>query len=224
MKALVDAIVEAVCDTCGVTMEDLSGARRHRHIVDARAVLVWFLRRLANVTVDWIGDKLLNRDHTTICFYSARADERAATDPTWQLVAGTVAQRIREADFVLDPIAAIPDVAPEPPPIRPTRKECRRGHDLEGNRSVRGQCLTCVQIRREQRDRRAKELKERAQRAADARRRQAAQTARQDVVAPAPSGADLVDRLLSLRVQIETAMPWEREEMLRQLQSMEVKQ
>jgi hypothetical protein len=54
-----------------------------RHIVPARQVAAWVLRRASPLSLDQIGCLLGGRDHTTIGYSIAQVELRMACDPAY---------------------------------------------------------------------------------------------------------------------------------------------
>jgi hypothetical protein len=71
-------IIERAAAAFGVSSEALLGSRRFARLAPPRQAAAWALRQIG-LTLMEIGD-LLHRDHTTILFSIARAEERAAVD------------------------------------------------------------------------------------------------------------------------------------------------
>jgi hypothetical protein len=64
--ATFEEIVLAVCAEFDVTVNELMGERRARHIARPRQVVYWVAKRLTRLSFPNIGRRLGGRDHTTI--------------------------------------------------------------------------------------------------------------------------------------------------------------
>jgi chromosomal replication initiator protein len=64
-KELIKSIIEVIADYYDVEVKDLTGKCRRSDVVDARDILVYFLRLELGYTFTEIGD-ILNRDQSTI--------------------------------------------------------------------------------------------------------------------------------------------------------------
>jgi chromosomal replication initiation ATPase DnaA len=59
-------IIESVCDYYNVTVIQITGAQRARHITIARMVTYFLARKLTGMSLSQVGKLLGDRDHTTI--------------------------------------------------------------------------------------------------------------------------------------------------------------
>lgn len=67
-KLTVEHVFEAVCKYYNVTNEDLIGASRKRVIAYPRQMAMYLARTETNASLPQIGEKLGNRDHTTVLY------------------------------------------------------------------------------------------------------------------------------------------------------------
>lgn len=59
-------IIDVVCEHFGVSPEDISSRKRNSEIVLARQVIMYLCRNLVDISLESIGKKLGNKDHTTV--------------------------------------------------------------------------------------------------------------------------------------------------------------
>lgn len=69
----------------GITRIDIESARRHRHLVTGRALIVWAIRTYGNPWWSYpqIGRWMGGRDHTTIIHLERKARGLIETDPAF---------------------------------------------------------------------------------------------------------------------------------------------
>ncbi len=70
-------ILRLTAETWGLDLSDLSGPKRHRHVVEARHVAMYLLRAYTGLSLPEIG-KMLHRDHTTVLHGARRVAKSAA--------------------------------------------------------------------------------------------------------------------------------------------------
>lgn len=63
-----DLILDTVCDTLGVSQEDLLGQSRKREISQARKVAMYLMRHYTQLSLPKIGEALGGKDHTTVMY------------------------------------------------------------------------------------------------------------------------------------------------------------
>lgn len=74
MTSPLDLIARAA-EIFGVTVADLTGPRRHRHLVQARQAAAWALKaHYPTMSMESIGQLLGNRDYSTIVHAIQRAE------------------------------------------------------------------------------------------------------------------------------------------------------
>jgi chromosomal replication initiator protein len=75
-------LIATVAATFDVTLADVLGQSRMRHIAEARQAAAWVLRRaIPAISLEQIGRLLGGRDHTTIIHSLAQVERRCAADP-----------------------------------------------------------------------------------------------------------------------------------------------
>lgn len=75
-----EAIIETVASEYGVTTADLKSKRRTKVIAETRQIAMYFLREEAELSLPQIGQKLGNRDHSTISYGYEKVAERMEQD------------------------------------------------------------------------------------------------------------------------------------------------
>lgn len=75
-----DAIIETVANSFGVTSADLKSKRRTKVIAETRQIAMYFLREEAELSLPQIGQKLGNRDHSTISYGYEKVADRMEHD------------------------------------------------------------------------------------------------------------------------------------------------
>ena len=66
-EVTLDSILKAVCNTCHVTMDDISSTSRKRTIVQARQIAMFLAQKhVKDITLNRIGELIGGRDHTTV--------------------------------------------------------------------------------------------------------------------------------------------------------------
>lgn len=63
---LAETILGCVASAYRMSVEMLTGERKHGRLPEARAVAIWLLRTRTPMSFSLIGE-LLNRDHSTVC-------------------------------------------------------------------------------------------------------------------------------------------------------------
>ena len=74
-----EAIIHAVCETFGITKEELSGPRKTRSVADARKCYAWFMRRYTRKSDKEIAS-LIGRNRSTSLWGHHRWAELLKTD------------------------------------------------------------------------------------------------------------------------------------------------
>ena len=67
-EAQPDRVIQLVAETFGVSVDDLLGRSRSRHIAFPRQVAMYLLREVSELSLPQIGTHLGGRDHTTIMY------------------------------------------------------------------------------------------------------------------------------------------------------------
>jgi chromosomal replication initiation ATPase DnaA len=73
-------IIESVCDYYNVTVVQITGAQRARHITIARMVTYFLARKLTGMSLAQIGKFLGDRDHTTVWHGAQRIQTLSKVD------------------------------------------------------------------------------------------------------------------------------------------------
>ena len=75
-----DSIIETVATSYGVTTADLKSKRRTKVIAATRQIAMYFLREEAELSLPQIGQRLGNRDHSTISYGYEKIADRIESD------------------------------------------------------------------------------------------------------------------------------------------------
>jgi len=62
----------------GVSIEDLTGPSRGRHLVQARQIAMYLCRELTDLSLPKIGNQFGNRDHTTVMYADRKINQLLA--------------------------------------------------------------------------------------------------------------------------------------------------
>ncbi|MCL4263846.1 MAG: chromosomal replication initiator protein DnaA [Anaerolineae bacterium] len=81
-KLTLDLVVAAVCRYFGVTTDEMVGASRKRTVAYPRQMAMYLARTETDASLPIIGDKLGNRDHTTILYGYEKIAAMIEVDPT----------------------------------------------------------------------------------------------------------------------------------------------
>ncbi len=81
-KVSVDSIMDAVCQYYHISKEDLAGPSRKKTIAFPRQMAMFLARTETNASLPQIGEKLGNRDHTTILYGYEKVAKMIETDPS----------------------------------------------------------------------------------------------------------------------------------------------
>jgi chromosomal replication initiator protein len=76
-------LIASVAAAFDLTIADLTGRSRQRHIAEARQAAAWVLRRASPLSLETIGQVLGGRDHTTIGYSITQVEARCAADPAY---------------------------------------------------------------------------------------------------------------------------------------------
>lgn len=80
-------IQAAVCETLGVSLDELLSAGRTRRVAEARHLAMYLARELTDTTLPAIGREFGGRNHSTVLNGHRRTTTRMSTDPaTYELV------------------------------------------------------------------------------------------------------------------------------------------
>ncbi len=81
-KLTLDLVLTAVCRYFGVTAEEMAGASRKRTVAYPRQMAMYLARTETDASLPFIGEKLGNRDHTTILYGYEKIAAMIEVDPT----------------------------------------------------------------------------------------------------------------------------------------------
>jgi len=65
-KITIDTILSAVAESTGVSVTEITGDKRSRTVVEGRHLAMYLARELTDSSLPKIGDRIGNRDHTTV--------------------------------------------------------------------------------------------------------------------------------------------------------------
>lgn len=93
---IVNIIIGAVCIIFGVSFESIKSNIRVRHIVEARQVLQYFLRKYTRLSLYEIG-RITNKNHTTVLHSIKTVNNLKETDKLYREKFNEVKERIEES-------------------------------------------------------------------------------------------------------------------------------
>ena len=76
-------ILQQAAAVFGLSLADLVGPSRQRHIAEARQAAAYALRRRTSLSLAAVGELLGGRDYTTILHAARAAEQRAVVNPTY---------------------------------------------------------------------------------------------------------------------------------------------
>jgi len=65
-RVTIDLILSIVADSTGVSVTEITGDKRSRTVVESRHLAMYLARELTDLSLPKIGDRIGNRDHTTV--------------------------------------------------------------------------------------------------------------------------------------------------------------
>jgi chromosomal replication initiator protein len=65
-KVTIDAILSAVSESTGISVNEIIGDKRSRPVVESRHIAMYLARELTDASLPKIGERFGNRDHTTV--------------------------------------------------------------------------------------------------------------------------------------------------------------
>ncbi len=65
-RITIDLILSTVADSTGVSVTEITGDKRSRTVVESRHLAMYLARELTDLSLPKIGDRIGNRDHTTV--------------------------------------------------------------------------------------------------------------------------------------------------------------
>ncbi|HOF86633.1 MAG TPA: chromosomal replication initiator protein DnaA [Armatimonadota bacterium] len=81
----------------GISLEDLTGARRTQHLVLPRQVAMYLCRQLLNASFPEIARHFGGRDHSTVIYACTKMEETMKMDQQVRIVVDELASRLQEA-------------------------------------------------------------------------------------------------------------------------------
>ena len=80
-KMSIDQVIKAVCEYYQVSIVDISGSSRKRKFAFPRQMIMYLCRTETDASLPEIGEKLGNRDHTTVLYGFEKISNLLETDP-----------------------------------------------------------------------------------------------------------------------------------------------
>ncbi len=77
----VERIIKTVAENFGVSPDDIKGQKRNANIVRARHMCIYLVRQNTNLSLEDIGSKFDDRDHSTVAFSIRRVEEEKSNSP-----------------------------------------------------------------------------------------------------------------------------------------------
>ncbi|OFW61250.1 MAG: hypothetical protein A2133_11190 [Actinobacteria bacterium RBG_16_64_13] len=65
-RVTIDLILSAVAETTGISVTEITGDKRSRPVVESRHLAMYLARELTDASLPKIGERIGNRDHTTV--------------------------------------------------------------------------------------------------------------------------------------------------------------
>jgi chromosomal replication initiator protein len=65
-RVTIDLILSAVAETTGISVTEMTGDKRSRPVVESRHLVMYLARELTDASLPKIGERMGNRDHTTV--------------------------------------------------------------------------------------------------------------------------------------------------------------
>lgn len=96
-------IQREVCAYYGLTLAELTGPRRQKHIVHPRQLAMALARRLTRLSISEIGRRFGGRDHSTVCWALDAVAARCAEDGEQRAVFDEVSRQltgVTRAEFI----------------------------------------------------------------------------------------------------------------------------
>jgi chromosomal replication initiator protein len=80
-RVSVENIMRSVADRFAISVRDITGKRRHRHVARARHVCMFLARKMTSHSLEEIGGYIGGRDHTTVMHGFQRIRNDVQADP-----------------------------------------------------------------------------------------------------------------------------------------------
>ncbi|WP_088891968.1 chromosomal replication initiator protein DnaA [Leptolyngbya ohadii] len=81
VEASPEAVMNAIVETYGVSIEDLKGSSRRREISVARQIGMYLMRRHTDLSLPKIGEVFGGKDHTTVLYSCDKIAQQKDSDP-----------------------------------------------------------------------------------------------------------------------------------------------
>ncbi len=91
-----DKIFEMVCSRYGVSVEDVMSQKRNQDIVHARHIVLYYMRKLLDMTFPNIG-KTMNMHHSTVMAAIEKLDGKMKEDPSFEMEITELGKDIKRA-------------------------------------------------------------------------------------------------------------------------------
>ena len=86
-KVTIDLILSTVAEVTGISVTEIVGDKRSRPVVDSRHLVMYLARELTDASLPKIGERIGNRDHTTVLHAVDKITKLMLVDPeTYNLV------------------------------------------------------------------------------------------------------------------------------------------
>ena len=90
-----DYIIDAVCEQCNVTSQDINGKSRKAEYVLARQIVMYLAKRLTNLPDSRIGRLIGGRDHSTVIHSCKKMDDRLKHDKALRTLVGSIEKSLK---------------------------------------------------------------------------------------------------------------------------------
>lgn len=81
VEASPDAVLNAIVETFGISVEDLKGSSRRREISTARQIGMYLMRQHTDLSLPKIGEVFGGKDHTTVLYSCEKIAQQKNADP-----------------------------------------------------------------------------------------------------------------------------------------------
>lgn len=93
-RPLARTIQGAVAEHFGITVDDLLGPARHRHVARPRQIAMYLVKDMTIHSTVWIGKAFGGRDHSTVLSAVTRVRELMVDDPEFKQDVDQIVERI----------------------------------------------------------------------------------------------------------------------------------